>query len=164
MGSFCIYKQLKRMSILCYGEFMESAILHNIRCLFFSVVYKCRRIPSYDLKYTDVTVKQGWPGVYSRIWVQQESFVVNADDQITPIHAYKNQRIKNARKNYSQMVNLIFEAKTCVSGSDNGVCSFEAIGVNSSKFVVRTLVNSVLTLLPRLPNPWYTSSVESRDN
>jgi len=30
---------------------MESAILHNI-CLSFSVVYKCRRIPSYDLKYT----------------------------------------------------------------------------------------------------------------
>jgi len=31
MGSFCIYKQQKRISILCYGEFMESAILHNIR-------------------------------------------------------------------------------------------------------------------------------------
>jgi len=28
---------------------MESAILHNIRCLSFSIVYKCRRIPSYDL-------------------------------------------------------------------------------------------------------------------
>jgi len=52
MGSFCIYKQLKRISILCYGEFMESAILHNIRYLSFSVVYKCRRITSYDLKYT----------------------------------------------------------------------------------------------------------------
>jgi len=52
MGSFCIYKQLKRISILCYGKFMESAILHNIRCLSFSVVYKCRRIPSHDLKYT----------------------------------------------------------------------------------------------------------------
>jgi len=35
-----------------YGEFMESAILHNIRCLSFSVVYKCRKIPSYDQKYT----------------------------------------------------------------------------------------------------------------
>jgi len=52
MGSFCIYKQLKRISILCYGEFIESIILHNIRCLSFSVVYKCRRIPFYDLKYT----------------------------------------------------------------------------------------------------------------
>jgi len=54
MGSFCIYKQLKRISILCYGEFMESAFLHNIlvRCLSFSFVNKCRRIPSYDLKYT----------------------------------------------------------------------------------------------------------------
>jgi len=31
---------------------MESAILHNIRCLSFSVVYKSRRIPSYDLKHT----------------------------------------------------------------------------------------------------------------
>jgi len=31
---------------------MESAIVHNIRCLSFSVVYKCRMIPSYDLKYT----------------------------------------------------------------------------------------------------------------
>jgi len=31
---------------------MESVILHNIRCLSFSVVYKCRRIPSFDLKYT----------------------------------------------------------------------------------------------------------------
>jgi len=31
---------------------MESAILHNIRCLSFYVVYKCRRIPSYDLKST----------------------------------------------------------------------------------------------------------------
>jgi len=51
MGSFCIYKQLKRISVLCYGEFMESAILHNIS-LSFSVVYKCRRIPSYYLKYT----------------------------------------------------------------------------------------------------------------
>jgi len=49
MGSFCIYKQQKRMSILWYGEFVESAILHNIRCLSFSVIYKCRRIPSYDL-------------------------------------------------------------------------------------------------------------------
>jgi len=49
MGSFCIYKQQKRISILCYGEFMERAILHNIRCLSFSVVYKCRRIPSCDL-------------------------------------------------------------------------------------------------------------------
>jgi len=49
MGSFCIYKQQKRISILCAGEFMESAILHNIRCLSFSVIYKCRRVPSYDL-------------------------------------------------------------------------------------------------------------------
>jgi len=31
---------------------MESAILHIIRRLSFSVIYKCRRIPSYDLKYT----------------------------------------------------------------------------------------------------------------
>jgi len=38
VGSFCIYKQLKRISILCYGEFMESAILHNTRCLSFYVV------------------------------------------------------------------------------------------------------------------------------
>jgi len=52
MRSFCIYKKLKRISILCYGEFMESAILHNIRCWSFSVDYKCRRIPSYELKYT----------------------------------------------------------------------------------------------------------------
>jgi len=48
MGSFCIYKQQKRISILFYGEFMESAILHNIRCLSFSVVYKCRRIPLWS--------------------------------------------------------------------------------------------------------------------
>jgi len=34
------------------SAFMESAILHNIRCLSFSVVHKCRRIPFYDLKYT----------------------------------------------------------------------------------------------------------------
>jgi len=51
MGSFCIYKQQERISILCYGEFMVSAILHNIRCLSFSAVYKCRRIPSYDPKH-----------------------------------------------------------------------------------------------------------------
>jgi len=42
MGFFCIYNQQKLISILCYGEFMESAILHNIRCLSVSVVYKCR--------------------------------------------------------------------------------------------------------------------------
>jgi len=51
MGSFCIYKQQKRISILCYACVMESAILHNIRCLSFSVVYKCRRIPSYEPKH-----------------------------------------------------------------------------------------------------------------
>jgi len=32
MGSFCIYKQQKRISILCYGEFMESAILLILFC------------------------------------------------------------------------------------------------------------------------------------
>jgi len=31
---------------------MESAILLNIRCLSFSIVYKYRRILSYELKYT----------------------------------------------------------------------------------------------------------------
>jgi len=49
MGSFCIYKQQKRISILCYGECHSPNVLHNIRCLSFSVVYKCRWIPSYDL-------------------------------------------------------------------------------------------------------------------
>jgi len=66
MGSFCIYKQLKRIRILCYGEFMESAILHNIRCLSFSVVYKCRRIPSYDLKYTLTSLSRKVDREYSR--------------------------------------------------------------------------------------------------
>jgi len=51
MGSFSIYKQQKRICILCYAYVMESAILHNIRCLSFSVVYKCRRTPSYDPKH-----------------------------------------------------------------------------------------------------------------
>jgi len=64
MGSFCIYKQQKRISILCYGEFMESAIIHNIRCLSFSVVYKCRRIPSYDLKYTLTSLSSKVAGEY----------------------------------------------------------------------------------------------------
>jgi len=69
MGSFCIYKQQKRINISCYAYDMESAILHYIRCLSFSVVYKCGRIPSYELTTSDVTVKQGWPGVYTRyIW------------------------------------------------------------------------------------------------
>jgi len=28
------------------------------------ILYKCIRIPSYDKIHSDVTVKQGWPGVY----------------------------------------------------------------------------------------------------
>jgi len=61
---------------------MESAILHNIRCLSFSVVYKCRRIPSYDLKYTLTSLSSNVDREYSprvgylyyRLYVQQYFF------------------------------------------------------------------------------------------
>jgi len=45
---------------------MESAILHSIRCLSFSVVYKCRRISSYDLKYTLTSLSSKVDREYSR--------------------------------------------------------------------------------------------------
>jgi len=48
---------------------MESAILHDIRCLSFSVVYKCRRIPSYDLKYTltSLSSKVDWEYIWGSV-------------------------------------------------------------------------------------------------
>jgi len=66
MGSFCIYKQQKRISILCYGEFMESAILHNIRCLSFLLFINAEGSHLMILRHSDVTVKQGWARVYFR--------------------------------------------------------------------------------------------------
>jgi len=49
---------------------MESAILYNIRCLSVPVVYKCRRIPSYDVKYTLTSLSSKVDREYSlTLWV-----------------------------------------------------------------------------------------------
>jgi len=77
MGSFCIYKQQKLISILCYGEFIESAFLHNIIFLSISVVYKCRRIPSYNLKST-LTSLSSKVDRESRSWRPKLRFAVSS--------------------------------------------------------------------------------------
>jgi len=53
---------------------MESAILHNIRCLSVSVVYKCRRIPSYDLKYSLTSLSSKVDREYSYIFISCKTF------------------------------------------------------------------------------------------
>jgi len=43
---------------------MENGTLHNIRCLSFSVVYKCRRIPSYDLTSLSSKLDREYNGIH----------------------------------------------------------------------------------------------------